>query len=210
MDDERSLLDDDLLDDDEATEAFCVRCRQTVEMEDPEPVWTRRGLPATRGLCPECGGVVFRLGRTAAHDAQARPAAVQVAARTRAKLAQDTAYVAFAEADAALAEQLAEDLQKAGIASWLHESSPPDVSWAGGVHPAMKECARMVLVLSPAALDDKSVEAVWRFFKEKGKKIIIAQLAPADPPDPIRRSPRFDFAGDYKTAFRQMVGALAG
>lgn len=202
--------DDDLFEDDDAVEAYCVRCREMVEMEDPEPVWTRRGMPATRGECPTCGGAVFRMGRTDAHSGEARPAAVQVAGRTRAKLAQDTAYVAFAEADAALAEQLAEDLQKAGIATWLHEGAPSNVHWAGGVHPALKECARLVLVLSPAALADQSVETVWKFFKEKGKRIVLAQLADVEPPDALRRSPRFDFTRDYKSTFRQMVGALAG
>ncbi|HEX2905243.1 MAG TPA: TIR domain-containing protein [Phototrophicaceae bacterium] len=201
--------EENLLDDDEAIEAFCVRCRQTVAMDDPQPVWTRRGMPAMRGECPDCGGVVFRMGRTAAHNTETRPAAIQVAERTRAKLAQDTAYVAFAEADAALAEQLAEDLQKAGIATWLHESAPANVHWAGGVHPALKECARLVLVLSPASLADSSVETAWRFFKEKGKRIVLAQLVTVDPPDAIRRSPRFDFTGDYKTVFRQMVNTLA-
>lgn len=201
--------DDDVLDD-EPLEAYCVRCRQTVEIEAPEPVWTRRGMPATRGLCPDCGGAVFRMGRTAAHRSQAQPPAVQVAGKSRARLAQDTAYIAFAEADAALAAQIADDLQKAGIATWLHDPAPAEVHWAGGVHPALVECARLVVVLSPAALADESVAAAWQFFREKGKRIVIALLAPVEPPDAIRRSPRFDFTGEYKTAFRQMVGALAG
>lgn len=200
---------DDLLDDDDI-EAYCVRCRHTVAMEDPQPVWTRRGLPAMRGDCPDCGGAVFRLGRTAAHSREARPAAVQVAARTRARLAQDTAYIAFADADAVHAEQLADDLQKAGIAAWLHEAATSSVHWAGGVHPALTECARLVLLLSPAALADAGVTGAWQFFKAKGKPVIIAQLEAVEPPDALRRSPRFDLAGDYKTAFRQLVGALAG
>lgn len=200
---------DDLLDDDEI-EAYCVRCRHSVLMEDPQPVWTRRGLPAMRGDCPDCGGAVFRMGRTSAHSREARPAAVQVAARTRARLAQDTAYIAFAEADGAHAEQLADDLQKAGIAAWLHEAETSPVHWAGGVHPALKECARLVLLLSPSALADPGVASAWQFFKSKGKPVIIALLAPIEPPDALRRSPRFDLAGDYRAAFRQLVGALAG
>lgn len=202
--------DDELFEDNDPVEAYCVRCRETVEMETPEPVWTRRGMPATRGECPICGGAVFRMGRTDAHSAEARPAAVLVGGRSRAKLAQDTAYVVFAEDDAALAEQLAEDLQKAGIATWLHEAAPDNVHWAGGVHPALKECARLVVVLSPAAVSDSSVETTWKFFKEKGKGIVLAQVAAVEPPDALRRSPRFDFTGAYKPAFRQMVGALAG
>ncbi|MBN8617810.1 MAG: toll/interleukin-1 receptor domain-containing protein [Anaerolineae bacterium] len=195
-------------DDDEVIEAYCVRCKETIEIENPIAVWTRRGIPATRGECPICAGTVFRMGRTALHSGEARPAAVQVASNTRTKLAQDTAYVNFAEGDSAIAEQLADDLRKAGIATWLHEESS-DVHWAGGVHPALTECSRMVYVLSAESLNSESVTAAWSFFRSKGKRIIIAQLMPLDPPDAIRRSPRFDLSHDYKSAFRQMVQALS-
>ncbi len=203
--------DDDLLDDNEPLEGYCMRCKASIEIESPQPVWTRRGMPATRGECPDCGGTVFRMGRTAAHERSNRPSAVQVGSKTRTKLPQDTAYVIFAEADEAIARQIGADLEKAGIAVWLHEynDAGENVQWAGGVHPALSECARMVLVLSPAALGAGEVEAGWRFFKDKRKPVVIAQIAPAEAPDPIRRSPRFDFSDDYKTAFRQMMQALS-
>ncbi len=191
---------------DEPLEGYCVRCKEMVEMESPKPVWTRRGMPATRGECPNCGGTVFRMGRTNAHSGE-RPAAVQVGTSSRAKLTQDTAYIVFAEGDTAVAEQLADDLQKSGIAVWLHEEN--STQWAGGVHPALTECSRMVYLLSPDALQAESVQAAWQFFKSKNKPIVIAQLAAVDPPDPIRRSPRFNFTGDYKAAFRQMIQALS-
>lgn len=205
------LFEDDMLED-EAVEGYCVRCRESVEIENPLPVWTRKGMPATRGDCPICGGIVFRMGKTPAHNTSSRPNAVQVGSnkRKQPKLPQDTVYVNFAVDDELIAEQIADDLRKVGIAAWLHEHNPNDqISWAGGVHPALKECARMVLVLSAAALDAPSVTESWKFFKEKRKPIVIAQVVTADPPDMIRRSPRFDFAGDYKTAFRQMVQALS-
>lgn len=205
MTDEEMLFEDD---EDEPVEGYCVRCRETVVIEDPEPVWTRKGLPAMRGTCPTCGNQVFRLGKTAAHERLNRPSAVKVATNTRAELPQQTMYVNFAPQDAALAAQIAADLQRVGVACWLHEHEPSEVNWAGGVHPALKECTRMLVVLSPSALGEPGVEAAWRFFREKQKPIIIAQAAPADPPDPIRRSPRYNFAGDYKAAFRQMVQAL--
>lgn len=199
-------------DEDEALEAYCVRCKQTVEVENPKAVWTRRGMPATRGECPDCGGTVFRMGRTAAHSKMNRPAAVQVAANSRARLPQDTAYINFAVQDEIVAVQIAADLEKIGIASWLHDAETAEADstqWAGGVHPALTECARMVLLLSPSALASESAAAAWRFFKEKRKPILIAQVETAEPPDAIRRSPRFDFISDYKLAFRQMVQALS-
>jgi len=195
-------------DDEIILEAYCVRCKQMIEIEGPLPVWTRRGMPATRGECPDCGGTVFRMGWTALHDQSKRPDAVQVSGSTRARLSRDTAYIAYAEADEAIAQAIAADLEKSGIASWLHEHNGSRVQWAGGVHPALSECGSLVVLLSPAALQSDAVEAAWQFFRDKRKPVLIAQVADIDPPDAIRRSPRFNFGDDYKAALRQLVQAL--
>lgn len=196
--------DDDL----SPVEAYCVRCKTTVEMEQAEAVWTRRGLPATRGECPFCGSTVFRMGRTAAHAGQARPAAVQVAAPSRARLPRSAVYINFASADGALARRISSDLEKAGIAVWLHTADQTEVSWAGGMHPSLTACCCMVLVLSPAAAADQGVQDALESFRSQRKPVLIAQAAPAEPPEAARRSARFDFAADYRAAFRQLVQAL--
>lgn len=210
MDDQQHYDDDDFFEE-EAIEGYCVRCRESVEIEDPQPVWTRKGMPATRGECPICGGTVFRMGKTDAHRESHRPAAINVGStkRKQPKLPVNTVYINFALDDELTAEQLADDLRKVGIAVWLHEHESEGVNWAGGVHPALQECARMLVVLSSHALQVESVQAAWEFFRSKRKPVIIAQVAQADPPDALRRSPRFDLAADYKAAFRQMVQALS-
>ena len=207
--------DDDFFDDEEPIEAYCVRCREKVEMEKPEAVWTRKGMPATRGECPICGGVVFRMGKAHMHRESDRPAAIEIgdsAKRKRPKLPRDTVYVNYAAADEEFAQQLSDDLEKAGIAVWLHEHhiEADPIKWAGGVHPALKECARMVYVLSPGSVEEGRVTAAWKFFRERRKPIIIARIGVVDPPDQIRRSPRFDLQDDYRSSFRQMVSALSG
>ncbi len=209
--------DDDSMDEFEVEvediEAFCVRCRETITVDDPVAVWTRKGMPATRGDCPQCGGTVFRMGMTDAHTRSERPSRVAVGDSDRRKppqLTRDTVYINHAPADAEFAGSLATDLNNAGIAVWLHESDPEDVALAGGVHPALQECKRMVYILSPAALADPQVSAGITFFRGKRKPVVIAQVsADAPPPDEIRRSPRFDFAADYRVAFRQMLQALS-
>ncbi len=193
----------------EAMEAFCVRDRQRVVMNNPTPVWTRRSMPATRGDCPICGGSVFRLGNTPAHEAMARPEAINInePKARRAKLAPDSVYIDYAADDSEFALQLSADLERLRMAHWLHEAEPDGVQWAGGTHPALKECGRMVLIASPSA-GVAHVIAAWQFFRQKHKPIMIAQIDGHAPPDLLRRAPRFDFGGDYKLAFRGLLRAL--
>jgi hypothetical protein len=193
-------------------EAYCVRCRTSIEMEEPTAVWTRKGQPATRGVCPLCGGVVFRIGKTELHDERNRPSAVEIGddggKRVRTKLSRDTVYVNYAPDDEESAQQIAADLQKSGLAVWLHE---PDsrTAWASGVHPALKECARMVVILSGSATNDVTVSKAWQFFKEQRKPIVLAQVSSSSVPDVLRRSPRFLMHESYKASLRQMLDALS-
>jgi len=67
----------------------------------------------------------------------------------------------------------------------------------------------MVVVLSSAAKDSEQLARAWTFFKTQKKRITLALLDPVEAPDPLRRSPRFDFSRDYITAFRQLLSALS-
>jgi hypothetical protein len=196
----------------EPIQGYCLRCRESIEMESPRAIFTRRGQPATQGDCPICGGMVFRMGKTALHENKERPSAVIVAEeqekRQRPQLTRDMIYVHYAAADEEAAQQIAADLGKSGLAVWLHDSDVDDNQWARGIHPALKECTRMVFVVSTAAARDETLSAGWQFFKDKRKPIVIAQVG-GEVPDALRRAPRFDFGADYKSALRQMVNALS-
>jgi len=43
-------------------QAYCVKCRKKVEIQNPEQVTMKNGKPATRGKCPICGTGVYRIG----------------------------------------------------------------------------------------------------------------------------------------------------
>lgn len=204
---------DDFSEEQEPIEGYCVRCRESVDIENPIAVWTRKGMPATRGECSICGGTVFRMGKTDAHNPSDRPEAVEVdetaSKRRKPQLQKDTIYVNFAPDALETAERLVTDLNNVGLAAWLHETESEEVAWASGVHPALQECARMVLVLSPQALQDDDVAQAWQFFRSQRKPVVIAQASNAYPPDELRRSPRYDFQSDYKRAFREMLQTLS-
>ena len=51
-----------------AQEAYCVKCKEKRTIEDPKPVYTAKGLPATTGTCPVCGTKLYRMGKSEAHE----------------------------------------------------------------------------------------------------------------------------------------------
>ena len=76
----------------EAVIAYCVKCREKREMNQPEAVYTAAGTPGTRGTCPVCGTNMFKMGRTPAHDhvPPPDPATIQKARRSKSKKKSDT------------------------------------------------------------------------------------------------------------------------
>ena len=53
--------------------AYCVKCKEKRELSDPEPVFTAKAQPGTRGTCPVCGTNMFRMGRTPLHEGMTPP-----------------------------------------------------------------------------------------------------------------------------------------
>jgi len=44
-------------------QAYCVKCKTSVEIKNPQNVTLKNGKPAVSGVCPNCGTKVFRIGR---------------------------------------------------------------------------------------------------------------------------------------------------
>lgn len=192
----------------EPLEAYCVSCKTKVEMMEPHAVWTSKGTPGTRGICPLCGGNIFRMGRTYLHgNAQAPEPVVVVPAGVKKARA---VYIAADITQSDFAQQLGEDLKNVGVYVWVDDGTITDTTaWSTGVHPALDQCKYLVVVWSSFAGNTSSVEDAWRYFLSQRKKITIAQAEAAEPPDELRSRPRFDFSGDYKSALRGLIEALS-
>lgn len=65
-------------------QAYCMKCKTKRTIENPEPTFTSRGTPATKGTCPVCGTGLFRMGGTPAHEGLEPPKAQPSRARTSA------------------------------------------------------------------------------------------------------------------------------
>ncbi len=67
-------------------EAYCVKCKEKREIKDPEAVYAKNGVPATRGTCAVCGTNVYKMGRTPAHEhVEPPPKSERTASRKRKK-----------------------------------------------------------------------------------------------------------------------------
>jgi hypothetical protein len=195
---------------DEAIEAYCVSCRETIEIEDPTPVWTSKAQAATRGFCPTCGNNVFRMGRTYLHRDAKAPKPVQVVPGGSKGRTAKAAYIVSAVTDQDFAEKLGHELQQIGLNIWVDGGDSEDTTaWSGGVHPALDQCSHLVIVLSGFTEKTTSVQQAWEYFRRQRKPVIVVQVEDVDPPDDLRSRPRYNFTTDYKTAFRGLVEVLS-
>ncbi len=46
----------------EMAEAYCVKDKAKVEVQNPQQITMKNGKPALQGTCPKCGGKVFKIG----------------------------------------------------------------------------------------------------------------------------------------------------
>jgi transcription initiation factor TFIID subunit TAF12 len=44
-------------------QAYCVKCKKKVEVQNPKQVVMKNKRPATKGTCPKCKTTVFRIGK---------------------------------------------------------------------------------------------------------------------------------------------------
>jgi hypothetical protein len=42
-------------------EGYCVKCKGKKEMKDAKKVEIKKGRPAMKGRCPDCGTVMYRI-----------------------------------------------------------------------------------------------------------------------------------------------------
>jgi DNA topoisomerase-1 len=54
-------------------EAYCMKCKTKREIIDPQASFNAAGAPVTRGTCGVCGTILYRIGRTAAHEGLVKP-----------------------------------------------------------------------------------------------------------------------------------------
>ena len=66
-------------------EGYCLKCKAKRDMLNPAAEYSAGGSPGTRGICPVCGGNIYKMGRTAAHEHLPKPEIVKRETKTQKK-----------------------------------------------------------------------------------------------------------------------------
>ena len=54
-------------------EAYCVKCKEKREIQNPLAGFNAKGTAVTTGVCPVCGAKMYRIGKTESHDGLTPP-----------------------------------------------------------------------------------------------------------------------------------------
>jgi DNA topoisomerase I len=71
-------------------QAYCMKCKATREMLNPQAIYNKSGRPGTKGTCPVCGTSMFLMGRTDAHEGLPKPEVVATVSRKPVKAKSKT------------------------------------------------------------------------------------------------------------------------
>jgi hypothetical protein len=87
---------------------------------------------------------------------------------------QDTLYIfiSYAREDQAIAAKVETFLKAAGVRTFRDSDIPSGADWDMAIEQALRECRRMVLLLSPSSMPERDeVHREWFYFYREKKKI---------------------------------------
>jgi len=120
-------------------------------------------------------------------------------------------FLSYARADAQFALRLADDLRAAGVDLWIDQRDiVPSQRWDRAVEAALRDCAGVVVVLSPRAAASENVLDELGFAIDRKKDVVPLLLEECEVPMRISRLQRVDFTRDYAAALERCKSILSG
>ena len=126
------------------------------------------------------------------------------------------AFFSYSRQDSDFVLRLATDLRKGGAAIWVDQLDiSPGQLWDKAVEQALGTCPRMLVILSPAAVDSANVMDEVSFALEEHKPVIPILYRDCKIPFRLRRVQYIDARNEYQRALQELlrmlgVGAVAG
>ena len=119
------------------------------------------------------------------------------------------AFFSYCRDDSDFALRLAEDLKAAGAAVWIDQLDiEPGMRWDRAVEDALNNCPRMLVILSPASVQNDNVRDEISFALRKQKIVIPVLYLDCDIPLRLERHQQIDFRADYARGLRVLLKTL--
>jgi TIR domain len=120
-------------------------------------------------------------------------------------------FISYSRKQLYFAEAIALHLQKEGMEIWFDlQQLGAGTDWASALKNGYGNCARLILVVSQAALDSKYVEVEWDTARQNGREVILAVVEDVDIPEKLRDCAVIDFRTDFNSAMKRLVSYLTG
>jgi hypothetical protein len=96
------------------------------------------------------------------------------------------AFLSYASADRGRALTVADLLEERGIAVWLDSKSiAGGTFWSGEIVAGIKDCAALIVLVSPAVMASPNVQQVLQLAWDCRRPLLPVRLAVATPPPPV-------------------------
>lgn len=115
-------------------------------------------------------------------------------------------FISYSRADAAFAHHLTASLREAGGDVWIDVADiRSGDDWSDAIQAALDQCAVMLLILSPEAMDSVNVASEWKYYLDEGKTVIPVLMRETRINFRLRPLNYIDFfRQDYNVALAQL------
>ncbi len=127
-------------------------------------------------------------------------------------MAADTpaAFFSYSREDLEFALRLAKDLKKAGANVWMDKLDiRPGQLWERKAEEALENCARLLVILSPASVSSRNVMAEVAFALDEQKEVIPVLYRECRIPFRLRPFQYVDFRADYSQGLEELLATVA-
>ena len=120
-----------------------------------------------------------------------------------------TAFFSYSRDDLEFALRLAKDLKKAGANVWMDKLDiRPGQLWERKVEDALNRSGRMLVILSPSAINSPNVMAEVAFALDEQKEVIPVLYLECRIPFRLRPFQYVDFRGDYSQGLEELLNTV--
>lgn len=119
-------------------------------------------------------------------------------------------FLSYARTDSEFALRLADDLRAAGVDLWIDQRDIlPSQHWDRAIEAALRECAAVVVVLSPRSVASENVLDEVGFAIDHDKDVVPVLFEQCEVPIRMTRLQHIDFTGPYPAALERCVAVLS-